>query len=207
MEFLLTNSPYPELALGMKTTAEQGLAFAQAMFDARSALMAERLHRSLSRHESHAKSTDNRMVEWGGRELLVDCRFGPHTELNDPAMENACVLRCASQPMVLSGWSLSDEPIEIPAGTPVVACFRPYELGLLGSTVEQDWGRLRQAARPNRHSYLVVPCDVHLLPAKLVSSLTREAGPGCGVLVCPDLCSVLTAEATQKIGRGEFVRS
>ena len=85
-------------------------------------------------------------------------------------------------------------------------CIRDSDFDLLsGAKLSGEFSALA-ASDTNPTIYLAVPFDFHTLPAKRRKALVKLAGGPNRLLVCPDLCCRLDADAAQKINRGEYIR-
>lgn len=205
IEFLMADSPLPEVLLGSCSHEIGGVLHSQSMVCGRSALIAEMLYRCAARSESVDKSTSGSVEETGGPDSQPDTEFSGSAGV---VQDHAIALSSRHSAMRFPGWSADSRDVVVPVGTRLVVVIRPYELDLLsGSGILKEAQKLSRASSAGTNICLAVPYDFHILPEPRKTELVSRIGGPDRLLVCPDLCCRLTTEAIQKVRRGEYIRS
>lgn len=206
-EFILANAPYPEFVLGNAVSPREGLLFAQAQFDARSALLAESLYAAACRGKHHAGCFGVELVEAGGCELYVSRVTGEEVSKLSHPSENTVALVRNDESFSIPEWGTRGEDLTVAAGVPLIAHIRPYDVAFMQHSLPREFQAMKSASPQDAISQMVVPHDFHLLPRSMKAALINQATSHAGILVAPDLCGSLSSQVGQKMRQGEFVRS
>jgi hypothetical protein len=200
-EFLLANAPQPELLLGKNPETVGGLRYSQAMYSARSALIADTIYRVATRSEVLFESAHESVEERGGAELDIEFGF---SRLATGNLHHAVTLCSRQKELRFPGWSASSSDVVLPKGATLIVAIRPYEIDLLTTS------KLRKETTSGASDAIIclaVSYDFKTLSKTRQAELISAVGSPSRMLVCPDLCCRLNSEADRKISRGEYVRS